>query len=179
MNREEIKTLFKRIKANYDIFSVSKEKLDEWEKILKGYTTWGVNRNLDEYLREGKDTPPIAINLINEFIKVPNPNVNYKTSCKICGRIIDLEYTTHENRCRSIDYITKKTTKYFLDKLPDLNAQLKELYDMSENAFDLFYKKFMKQLLNQDIDLEEKNLIKKILSDTENINIDDVIKGIL
>src|SRR5574344_1438097 len=110
MNREQVKKLFKRIKANYDNFSANEGKLNEWCNMLQDYAENGVNNALDQYLKEGKQEAPMCVNLISEFYRVKTLKKYLK--CKYCEELFDEDgldqLLIHEDRCRAINYIKSR-----------------------------------------------------------------------
>lgn len=155
MTNEQVKELFKRIKANYDIFSNNKEKFDEWCRILKDYSYIGVSKNFDKWLKEANTEPPIATQLVNEFIReYQKEAIMY---CKYCKKPFSLnnfeDYENHIARHNSIIYI--KSKENLIDKVFDIQ----KLLNMGTKEFNLFYEEF------QDIivDLVQNEIQRKRL----------------
>lgn len=161
MNREQVKTLFKRIKVHYNTFkSKDQDVFDEWCRRLQDYRANGVFDNFDRYLKEQHDEPPKVIDLINEFIRIEK-DFN-SINCTICGRKESLSnYDKHFSRCNSIDYICRSSKKYFGQVL---NKQ--KLWELSDEEFEDRYWKFCKKLVDvQELsDLEKTSLRNAILS---------------
>ena len=64
MNYADVKELFERIKSYYNMFVYDDKKTNEWYKFLKDYDTTEVNNNLDKYVRESNEQPPLVYALI-------------------------------------------------------------------------------------------------------------------
>jgi hypothetical protein len=60
MNREQVKSLFKRIKDFYGNFDVYSEKVDAWASVLKKYECEFVTNNLEQHILTNKFAPTIS-----------------------------------------------------------------------------------------------------------------------
>lgn len=60
MNREEVKEVFKVLKAVYPQFEVTSEKLDIWTRFLKDQNIAVIMRNAERFVLENKFPPSIA-----------------------------------------------------------------------------------------------------------------------
>lgn len=160
MNKEQVKDLFKRIKGNYDKFSINGAKLDEWVNILKEYSNKGVNDLLDQYIKDGNPEAPMCVSLISEFNRIKT----YKNmvDCKYCHKMFDENdldnLYLHEDRCRSVEYI--KTKEYLVNK----TFNKYQLLNYSEDEFNKFYDIFLEQIkvLNNNGSFNLNTLYKSI-----------------
>ncbi|UII58101.1 hypothetical protein LS684_20985 (plasmid) [Cytobacillus spongiae] len=64
MNREQVKSLFKRIKEFYGNFDVYSEKVDAWASVLKKFEYEFVTNNLEQHILTNKFAPTIS-DLVN------------------------------------------------------------------------------------------------------------------
>jgi hypothetical protein len=60
MNREQVVTLFRKIKDFYSNFEVNSEKVDSWHSFLRNSNPAIVMRNLEDHILKEKFPPTIA-----------------------------------------------------------------------------------------------------------------------
>lgn len=174
MNKEDVKELFKRIKALYPTFSANQYALDEWFNILKDYSKYGVNDNLTKYYKEKPDILPSCVSLINEFIKIEQKK-RY-VSCKFCRKGFketDLEdLKKHEGRHLSVRYIKRK--EHLVGKVFDES----KLMNADAEIFDKMYDKFLELIYEKESNPTEKELIKMCISnENSSTSVMDIISN--
>ena len=70
MNYSDVKKLFGRIKSYYNMFTYDDNKANDWYKFLKSYDAREVNDNLDKYVSESNEQPPLVYALIRGLDKI-------------------------------------------------------------------------------------------------------------
>lgn len=166
MTRDEVKSLFKRIKSNYSTFVADEYKLTEWCKELKDYDETDVHKKLEEHMRSseyGNSEPKLYF--LTKYLKTTkekNKTEKYLMQCSICKEfILEEQYDKHYERCLDVEYIVKKRKELF-DK--DTSEELKNTYlNMEQTTFDNKYLEFLDKIYNYVSD-EEKQRIGFIIN---------------
>lgn len=162
MTKNEVADIMKRVKNNYQEFSIDEDKTSEWVGVLKDYLFDDVNNKLTEYLEDSYNQSKIpkvyalVKGLLTQDEKNELANGRYLTYCKICNKYIkEAEYEAHFDRCSSIKYILKQYDKYNIPNKP--NAE--DLYKMKQEEFDIRYDKLLKWILEHTEVENEKNAL--------------------
>lgn len=166
MTRDEVKSLFKRIKSNYSTFVVDEYKLTEWCNELKDYDETDVHKKLEEHMRSseyGNSEPKLYF--LTKYLKKnseKNKFEKFKLQCSICEKFIsEDEYDNHYERCLDVDYIVKKRKELFNE---ETSEELKERYLlMDQETFDNKYLQFLDKIYNYVSD-EEKQRIETVIN---------------
>ena len=114
MNDREIIALFERIKRHFNNFGYDSDKVSEWKRFLKDYDKREVENNLDKFITEGHDRPPLIFELTRNLFKTTAPETKpYYIQCEYCGEKILTEddwgvYELHHRRCQKIDFINRQ-----------------------------------------------------------------------
>ena len=163
MKTDEIIKLFDRIKMHYTMFTYNDEKVKEWHKFLKDYSSEDINNKFDEYLSYGYDQPPFCMSLTKDIQKIRKNSEEDKwiTCCDICGERITIynndmtDYEKHRRKCQKIDFIDTICKRY-----KGQSITKETYYNMDENTFEQAYRKVMNfYIQNRDKNIE--NLIIK------------------
>lgn len=145
MTRNEVDNLLDKIRL-YRQFFISHLKnrnelqafADEWFRILEPYDAEDINENLDKFLmnEDNLSKNPDVYQLIKRTLKITEKKKKGRiyTRCMFCGKEIDYAFDDHEDRCRSVIYISKICNRY-LGK----NIESEELYKMSKGRFEKKY----------------------------------------
>ena len=163
MSVKEIRELFERIKRHYNMFTFDDEKVKEWYRFLKDYSSEDVNRRLDEYLKCEYDQPPLCMSLIKNIEKQNIGKTSWVTECDICKQRITIydddfeEYEKHHRRCSKIDFIDRMNKKYKLQ-----GETIVKYYQMSDQNLDIEYHQTLEYYRKHKDD--NKNIIKSIES---------------
>lgn len=147
MKREEITKLFNRIKNHYNTFTTGDEKVDEWYRFLKDYSSEDVNKKLDEYLSYGYEQPPFCMALTKgiEKIKKSDEDDSWVTECDICKEKIRIygndmtDYEKHWRRCSKIDFIDRIVFQYKGQHIASV-----KYYQMSDEELEDNYQRTLK-----------------------------------
>lgn len=163
MEFKETKMILKRIQSYYPSFMLDDYKIKEWHSELKKYDYDDVNRKLEEHMRSteyGSYEPKLYF--LTKFLKPSvdkNKNEAYLIECPFCGEYIrDEEYDKHYDRCSSIEFINRQCLE-MTGKEIDRN----KYKQMSEEDFELFYQKLIKNVYNKTKNEQQKNAIIKYL----------------
>ena len=161
MNKQEIAKLFNRIKSHYNTFTTGDEKIEEWYKFLKDYDCEEVNNELDKYISNGYDNPPLVHHLNRNLIKKETLEENsWITCCDICGERITIygndmeDYEKHWRKCSKIDFIDRMCVRFKGHHV----AKVK-YYEMNDDELGTAYRKIMNFYL-QNKDKDEKEFFK-------------------
>lgn len=165
MQKVEIAKLFNRIKNHYITFTTGDEKIDEWFRFLKDYSSEDINKRLDEYLTYEYDNPPLCMSLIKGVNKIDNENSNssWITCCDICKQKIKIygndmeEYEKHRRKCSKIDFIDRMSKK-----CKGKGITMTKYYEMSDIDLDIAYHKIL------NFYLENRNKDDKVLKEMPN-----------
>lgn len=145
MRKEEIAKLFNRIKNHYNTFTTSDDKIDEWHRFLKDYSSEDVNKRFDEYLNYGYENAPLCMFLTKNIEKQNIGKTSWVTECDICKQKITIydndfeEYEKHRRRCSKIDFIDKIVFRYKGQHIASV-----KYYQMSDEELEDNYQRTMK-----------------------------------
>ena len=163
MKVNEVKNLFERIKRHYNTFGYDEMKLAEWHRFLKHYTTDSILNNLDNFIMESHDRPPLLNELTRNAIKtdVEETKAVY-IPCEYCKEKILVgddwtEYNKHHRRCSKIDFINRESRRIRGEDI-DFNLYV----NMSDNELDTRYNKIMRNWENDYPTLNVKNLFTRL-----------------
>lgn len=161
MNKQEIAKLFNRIKSHYNTFTTGDEKIEEWYKFLKDYDCKEVNNELDKYINNSYDNPPLVHHLNRNLSKIETKEESsWITCCDICGERIKIfgndmtKYEKHWRKCSKIDFIDRMGVKF-----RGHHVAKAKYYEMSDTDLDIAYHKIMNFYL-QNKDKDEKEFLK-------------------
>lgn len=110
----ETKELLDRIKKHYITFTYDDTKIQEWHRFLKDYSKESVFKNLDKYILDAYERPPLAGELLRgaekEFVDEVKP---VYIQCDICKEKILMtddwsEFDRHYRRCQMRDFIRRQ-----------------------------------------------------------------------
>lgn len=162
MKTDEIIKLFDRIKMHYTMFTFNDEKVKEWHKFLKDYSSEDVNKRFDEYLNYGYDQPPYCMYLTKDILKIKKNSEedNWITSCDLCGAKMRIygndmtEFDKHYRKCQKIDFIDRINFNY-----KQRHITMAVYYAMSDEELEENYRKTMNYYLeHRDLN----NIFKKM-----------------
>ena len=177
MTKEEASEVLRRIKANYQEFSIQENYIkDEWYRALQNYDLEDVFQKLDEHLRDeiyGREIPKVNF-LVKGLIKSKDKGKvrDYLIYCNNCGQVVgDKEYDKHYKKCSAADVIVRDLKKYF-----NLTVKRKELMELSDTKFEQAYQKYLNKMLDADLPYLRKKLILQIIYPNDEIDIDAIAK---
>ena len=147
MKRVEITILFNRIKNHYNTFTTGDEKVDEWYRFLKDYSSEDVNKRLDEYLSYEYENAPLCMSLTKgiEKIKKSDEDDSWVTECDICKEKIRIygndmsEFDKHYRKCQKIDFIDRIVFRYKGQHIASV-----KYYQMNDEELEENYQRTMK-----------------------------------
>lgn len=163
MSVKEIRELFERIKRHYNMFTFDDDKVKEWYRFLKDYSSEDVNRRLDEYLTYEYDNPPLCMSLTKNIEKQNVGKTSWVTECDICKERITIydddmeEYEKHHRKCSKIDFIDRIVFRYKGQHIASV-----KYYQMSDAELEDNYQRTMKYYMEHRDD--NKNIIKSMES---------------
>lgn len=114
MRVNDITKMFERIKKHYNTFGYDDTKVQEWHRFLKDYSNESIARNLDKYILEAYDRPPIVGELLRGAEKEFNDEIKpVYIQCDICKEKILMtddwsEFNRHYRRCQMKDFIRRQ-----------------------------------------------------------------------
>lgn len=144
MQKTEVITFMKKIKAYYQTFSMEDYIVSEWQDRLKPYDLEDVYAKLDQHLSgELKDQIP-KLHYITKFLKTSEeklkPSIDYLVDCNLCHRTMRLsEYDNHYSKCSSINYLLRMLKKANKEVAYE---ELEDLYDTNRTTFEQVYNKY-------------------------------------
>lgn len=145
MQKAEVITFMKKIKAYYQTFSMEDYIVAEWQDRLKPYDLEDVYAKLDQHLNgELKDQIP-KLHYITKYLKTSAekkmPSIDYLVDCNLCQRTMRLsEYNNHYDKCLSIKCLLTRLKKQGQEVAYE---ELEDLYDSKRNTYDRVYEKYM------------------------------------
>lgn len=163
MNKKQIIEILEFLKMSYSNFGGIEDKLPYWEEDLKFYSYEDVKKRIKELmeLKEFSTNAPTLTRIIGPLTKIgekmENNDVTY--FCQFCNRKFNDydEMETHQDRCRSVQYILRQYKRF---KLGQIDKRI--LYNMSEEEFDIKYKKLLRLVQEHTNDEREKKVIEFI-----------------
>ena len=156
MDIKKVKELFERIKRYYNMFVYDDSKIQEWHKFLKDYDPTEVNGNLDKYVSESHEQPPLVYALISGLQKTEQePEKIYLMKCEYCGHPMYVgndmtDFLAHERECMKIDFIDRMSVKF-----RGKHVATVKYYEMSKEELNRAYHQIMNYYL-QNKDKEQK-----------------------
>lgn len=144
MRENEIIQLFERIKMHYNTFTYDTNKITEWHRFLKEYYFKDVLDNLDRFILEYHDRPPLVFELTKGIERIPRDHIleEKNIQCDLCRKIITYyewdEFEKHHRRCEKIDFIDRQSKKIRGEGIDKI-----KYYNMSDNDLDTRYRKIM------------------------------------
>ena len=134
MTKQEVVNFLKKIKANYQSFSMEDYVINEWYDRLKPYDIDDVYLKLDQHLKGERCSEIPKIHYITKFLKEPSEKSksldNCFVDCNLCHRTMTLkQYDDHYGKCLSICYLKRKIGNVTYEELEDLYNKDKETYD--------------------------------------------------
>ena len=169
MNYSDVKKLFGRIKSYYNMFTYDDNKANDWYKFLKSYDAREVNDNLDKYVSESNEQPPLVYALIRGLDKIEKePEKVYLMKCEYCGEPMYVgddmtEFLDHERECMKIDFIDRMSVRFKGEHISSV-----KYYQMSKEELDAAYHKIMNFYLQHKNDNNE-DFIKEMPKDEEEL----------
>ena len=157
MKVNEITNLFERIKKHYNNFGYDDAKVQEWHRFLKNYSSKSILDNLDDFILEGRDRPPIIKELIRGAEKEEEKEP-VTIQCDICKKGILVgdnwdDFEKHYRKCQKIDFIDRMCLRYKQDHIERIMY-----YEMSDEELDRRYRKIMDFYLQQP----KEGILKKL-----------------
>lgn len=160
MDTKEVRELFERIKSFYNMFVYDDKKILEWHKFLKDYDCEEVNKELDKYINNGYDNPPLVYHLNRNLSKIETQEESsWITECEYCKQRFTIynndmrEYEKHHRKCQKIDFIDRMSMRY-----RGVHVASVKYYEMNDEELESAYRKIMNfYLQNRD---KEQKLIK-------------------
>lgn len=170
MTRLEVKQLVDLIEVHRPYFAsrlgdkILANLMTEWERIMSPYEFEDIRNNLEKFLKDennfGKE--PDAYQLIRGLLTIEDKKEgnNGKVQCMFCGRVMSrLEIHKHEDRCRSIKYITKLYKRYLKRELADKRV----LYDMEDKEFNEKYIHVLERVYPFLTNITEKRSMSNVI----------------
>lgn len=165
MTKSDVKDLFNLFKSNYNNFKYDDSMLKIWSEELSQYENDDVLYKTKELFSkyEFKTIAPTLYYILDGLPKV-NEKIDYSKetlSCKFCGRMFNDrdKLINHEDRCRSIKYILKRTKELW-----NKDIDKKVLYNMNDSEFESKYELFLKKVNETTLNREEKLRINCIFN---------------
>jgi hypothetical protein len=165
MTKNDTSIILKRIKVYFPKFYYDNSIVSHWYMELKDYEPELIIESLKEYSAGNSNDAPSVINLKSIADRLLNQLIplEYKTYCSFCGRILDNEQLkTHEDRCRSIKYISKKYQELF-----GKNLDKRLFWELSKEEFDKKYDELLKVILNRPSNAEEEYYVQQYFESME------------
>lgn len=153
MNKSEVVDLIKLIDRVFKTdYAGDRQIIEDWFKVLKQYELKDMSTSLEYYMKNYSTYPPKVYDLIRGYQTIESKKLleTAKTRCMFCGKVIKLGDTTHEDRCRSIEFI-KSAVRRFKNQEIDKNKYL----SMSEEEFDKYYMASIKLILDNSTNQTE------------------------
>lgn len=170
MERAEVIKLVDLIQLHRPYFrtrlgeGIYKDLINEWERIMGPYEYKDIYNNLEKFLKDednyGKE--PDAYQLIRGLLTIEDKKEgnNGQVQCMFCSRVMSrLEIHKHEDRCRSIKYITKLYKRYLKRELADKRV----LYDMDDKEFNEKYIHVLEKVYPFITNITEKRSMSNVI----------------
>ena len=166
MKKNETMEILKRIKSNYQDFTVDEYKKNEWYKELKDYDFEDVMRKVEEHMRSeeyGKFPPKLYF--LTKYLQTTvqkNTRTNYLLQCRICGEYVPEQiYDEHYQRCIDTDFMIRMKEKYSKTKT---SKEIRDKFmNLSQNEFESYYLEFLDKLYKIASN-EDKKTIEGIIN---------------
>ncbi len=161
MKQKEVLDLIKLIDRTYKTdYAGDGDIVRDWFKVLKNYELSDMTKSLNYYMKNYTTYAPKVYDLIRGYSTIDSKKLleNSKTRCLFCGKVISIDDTKHEDRCRSVEFI-KRAVKRFKDQ--DIDAE--KYRTMSEEEFNKYYLSAVKLVINNSTNDLEVNMWKNYL----------------
>jgi hypothetical protein len=165
MKNNEILDLIKLIYRVYKTdYAGSRDIVNDWTKVLKQYEFKDMTESLDYYMKNYSTYPPKVYDLIRGYKTIESKKLleTALTRCMFCGKVIKLGDTTHEDRCRSIEFI-KSAVRRFKNQEIDLE----KYKNMSDEEFNKYYQAAQKLIIENSTNQKEKTMLEEYLKKVE------------
>jgi hypothetical protein len=134
MTKNEVINFLKKIKANYQSFSMEDYVINEWYDRLKPYDVDDVYSKLDQHLKGERCSEIPKIHYITKYLKNPSEKLqsidDYIVYCPLCQKEVRYsQFNEHYDKCLSIRYLMKKIGNVTYEELEDLYIKDKATYD--------------------------------------------------
>lgn len=160
MNKQEVIELLRYLEMSYTNFGDVQSKVPYWCQDLQYYSYDDVKNRLDELMqmKEFATNSPTLSRIVGPLTKIKDKVMNSDLIyfCPICKRSFENydEMQIHQDKCRSVQYIIKQYRRFGLGEVDK-----KYLYQLSEEEFDIRYKKLLKLVQERTTDEREKKVI--------------------
>jgi hypothetical protein len=123
-----------------------------------------MTESLDYYMKNYSTYPPKVYDLIRGYKTIESKKLleTALTRCMFCGKVIKLGDTTHEDRCRSIEFI-KSAVRRFKNQEIDLE----KYKNMSDEEFNKYYQAAQKLIIENSTNQKEKTMLEEYLKKVE------------
>lgn len=161
MKQSEVVDLIKMIDRVYKTdYAGDGDIVKDWYKVLKNYDFSDMTKSLDYYMENYTEYPPKVYNLTKGYQTIETKHLldHAYTRCMFCGKVIKLGDTTHEDRCRSIEFI-KSAVRRFKNQEIDVERYR----NMSDEEFKKYYQASQKLIIENSTNEREVNLYKRCL----------------
>lgn len=165
MELKDVKMILKRIQVNYPNFVVDGYVQSEWYRELKDYCLEDVMQKLEQHFRSeqyGNSIPKVYF--LTKYLKKAKEKKEVDkgrilTTCTLCGDTISLaEFDKHYERCSNIDYLNRKSLKFFNKEIDKSKYK-----NMIDEEFNAIYDKFLPIVYKNEDNPKEKNAIENYL----------------
>lgn len=159
MNKKEVQDLLKLIDRVYKTnYSVDKDIINDWYKVLEKYDFDDMTKSLDYYMEHYTEYPPKVYNLTKGYQTTETKHLldHAKTRCFFCNKEIDFDDEKHVDKCRSIEFIRSAVRRFKGQEID------KEKYlNMSKEEFDKYYNACVDLVINNSTNQIEVNMWKR------------------
>ena len=156
MNKNEIKDLLKIIDRCYKTeYSLDKDIIEDWFKVLKNYELKDMTQSLDNYMRNYTQFAPKVYELVRGYQTIEGKKIleGATTRCPFCNKVIGFDDEKHVDRCRSIEFI-----KSVVHRFKNQEIDKDKYRNMSEEEFDKYYLAAMKLAFEKTTNENERHL---------------------
>lgn len=167
MKNNEILDLIKLIDRVYKTdYAGSRDVVNDWTKVLKQYELKDMSESLDYYMKNYSNYPPKVYDLIRGYKTIESKKLleTVLTRCMFCGKVIKLGDTSHEDRCRSIEFI-KSAVRRFKNQEIDVE----KYRNMSDDEFNKYYQAAQKLIIENSTNQKEVEICKKCIDKSSTI----------
>lgn len=161
MKQSEVVDLIKMIDRVYKTdYAGDGDIVKDWYKVLKNYDFSDMTKSLDYYMENYTEYAPKVYNLTKGYQTIETKHLldHAYTRCMFCGKVIKLGDTTHEDKCRSIEFI-KSAVRRFKNQEIDLE----KYRNMSDEEFNKYYQAAQKLVYENTTNQKEKAMLEEYL----------------